>query len=139
MKKYELIKRDFIYHKDRKLFRIKALRDSGSRHGFKKGDLGGYIESEKNLSHKMNCFVYDNAKVWDFGQVYENASISGDAEVCGTAKLFGEKRLHKGIINEGMHDSFRKWPEDYIFSVQDKEIYKETGKLFRGIRFIEGV
>ena len=34
------------------LFRIRVLKDFG---GFQKGDLGGWIEKEENLSHEGNA------------------------------------------------------------------------------------
>ena len=54
------------------LFRIQALKDFGD---VKAGDLGGYIESEKNLSQEGNCWVADNARVSG------NARVYGDAEI----------------------------------------------------------
>ena len=54
-KKYELIPSDM-----EGLFRIKALKDFSN---VKKGDIGGYVESEKNLSQDGNCWIYDNAVV----------------------------------------------------------------------------
>ena len=41
-----------------------ACKDFGN---IKKGDFGGYVESEKNLSHEGNCWVYDGAKVYGDG------------------------------------------------------------------------
>lgn len=80
------------------LHRIQALRDFGD---IKAGDLGGYIESEANLSHEGNCWVFDNAKVfgsakvggkaevYGFSEVYGDAWIFGNAKVYGSAKVFG--------------------------------------------------
>lgn len=73
------------------LYRIRALKDFGD---VKAGDLGGYIESERNLSQEGNCWVSDEAKVYDnalvFGktEVYDNAQIYGYAQVYGNAKVF---------------------------------------------------
>ena len=50
--------------------------------------VGGWIESEENLSHNGECFVFDNAKVYDNANISDNAEISGNAEVHGTAKVF---------------------------------------------------
>ena len=60
-KKYELTDETIIYN-GRKLYRIRALKDFAN---IKKGDLGGYIESEYNLSQNGNGWIYDNAKVYD--------------------------------------------------------------------------
>lgn len=82
--------------KDRTAYRIRALRDFGD---VKAGDLGGYIESENNLSHDGDCWVYDNAVVCNDAVVRDNAKVRGDAEVIaaavisGDAKVFGEARI----------------------------------------------
>ena len=63
------------------LLRIIALKDFSD---VKKGDRGGLIDNEENLSHEGGCWVYDNAQVFGF------ARVSGNARVCGEAKIFGE-------------------------------------------------
>lgn len=85
MKKYELIKSNISG-----FFRIKALRDFGN---VKKGDVGGYVEKEANLSHKGNCWVYDNAEVYGDAKVYDNATIYNNAEVFGNARVFGNAKV----------------------------------------------
>ena len=78
------------------LHRIKALRDFGN---VKKGDIGGWIECEDNLSHDDDCWVYDNAKIYaDAGvygeaRVYDNAKIYADAEVYGEARVYGKAEV----------------------------------------------
>jgi acyl-[acyl carrier protein]--UDP-N-acetylglucosamine O-acyltransferase len=47
------------------------------------GELGGFIESSRNLSQEGGCKVLNNAKV------YNNAIISGDAIISGNAKIYG--------------------------------------------------
>lgn len=54
------------------LHRIRAVRDFGN---VKAGDLGGWIESENNLSHEGKCWVYDDSAVFGRGRVYDNAKI----------------------------------------------------------------
>ena len=73
--KYELIPSDI-----EGLFRIKALKDFND---VKKGDIGGYVEGEKNLSQLDYCWIYDNAKV------YDNAVVIGKAIVCDNARIRG--------------------------------------------------
>ena len=57
-KKYELIPSD-----KEGLYRVKALKDFSN---VKKGDIGGYVECESNLSHNGKCWIYDNAVVYDY-------------------------------------------------------------------------
>ena len=84
-RKYKLLKDDIINVKGQTLYRIKALRDFND---VKKGDLGGYIEKENNLSHENNCWVCDNARVYDNARLYDNAIVNGDdAIIYGNAIL----------------------------------------------------
>ena len=69
MKKYELLEDDFKEVDGKKLYRIRALQDFSN---IKKGDLGGYIESENNLSHNDDLWVYKNAKVYGNAEIYKN-------------------------------------------------------------------
>ena len=84
MKKYELTD-DTVQFFGKTLHRVKALCDFGD---VKAGDLGGYIESESNLSHDSNAWVYGDARVsgdaWVYGnaRVYGNAWVYGDAQIC---------------------------------------------------------
>ena len=84
MKKYDLIR-------EGKLFRIIALKDFGF---IKKGELGGLIEKESNLSQKNECWIHENASVTG------NAEVSGNAEVTGNALVFGNALvLNTGFFN----------------------------------------
>ena len=53
----------------------------------KKDELGGFIESEDNLSG--DAWVQENAKVWGGARVSGNAIIAGNAEIYGDAKVHG--------------------------------------------------
>ncbi len=99
MKKYELTDETKCFC-GRTLHRIVALRDFGS---VKKGDKGGWIEKEDNLSHEGNCWVYGYAKVYDnaevcdeavvygYAKVYDNVKVCGNAKVCGCAEITGNE------------------------------------------------
>ena len=92
MKKYELVATDIKTHWNRTLKRIKALVDIAD-HGIKVGDLGGYIESEKNLSHENTCWVGQEAKVFGNAEVFENATVFGNATVYDNAKIYGKAEV----------------------------------------------
>ena len=79
------------------LYRIEALKDFGE---IKKGDKGGFIESENNLAHEGDAWVSDNAHVYgdacvfDNARVYNNAFVSGYAKVYGNAFVYGNAWLY---------------------------------------------
>ena len=74
----------------RTLKRIKRISD---------GVIGGWIESEENLSHEGWCFIYDEAIVYGEAEVYGEARVCGEAEVydearvCGKAEVCGKSRV----------------------------------------------
>lgn len=76
-KKYTLIKSDTVTTwGGRTLYRIKAKR-AIDRIGVAAGDLGGYVESEKNLSHDGSAWVYREAQVYGSAWVYGEARVYG--------------------------------------------------------------
>ena len=88
--KYKIMKRNHRHCGLIKVYRIKALRDFGN---VKKGDLGGYIESEDNLSHEGTAWIYEDAIVYGNARVYEDAKVLGSAEIDGNAKIFGNATI----------------------------------------------
>lgn len=84
--KYELMVRDRTG-----LCRIRALRNIPEV-GIKAGDVGGYVQSEENLSQEGNCWVFRDAKVY------------GDARVCGNAFV---KNRHDLFVAPGLGSCYR--------------------------------
>jgi carbonic anhydrase/acetyltransferase-like protein (isoleucine patch superfamily) len=89
-KKYKLIKTDYLEQNEEKIYRIKALRDFGL---VRKGDVGGYVGAESNLSHEGGAWAYDNACVYGDAHVYDNACVYGDAHVYDNACVYGDARV----------------------------------------------
>ena len=108
-KKYKLTDETIEYN-GHILHRIEALKDFGY---VKKGDLGGYVESESNLSQEGKCWVGGNAKVYENSKVFVNAKVLGNAkvienawiydnaEINGDAKICGNAYIHKNVIIKG--------------------------------------
>ena len=67
--------------------RIRALINFGN---VKKGELGGFIEKEENLSHSGDAWVSVDAWVCGNARVYGNAEVCGNAWVCGNAEVYGD-------------------------------------------------
>ena len=91
-KKYELTD-EFIEHwSGKKLYRIRALVTFGS---VVVGQLGGFVESEKNLDQSLlgNAWVFDDAQVFDDARVYGDARVSGNAQVSGNARVYGDAQV----------------------------------------------
>ena len=88
MKKFELTAEFVTNVFGKKLFRIKALVAFGN---VEKGELGGFIEKEDNLSHDGDAWVYGNARVSGNAWVSGNARVSGNADyavVAGFGRYF---------------------------------------------------
>ena len=92
-KKYEFTdetKTRTVKGKEHKLHRIRALKDFNN---VKKGELGGFIEKEKNLSQEGDCWVGGNATVYEDARVFGNAWVYGKAEVYGKARVCGSAEV----------------------------------------------
>ena len=90
-KKYKLIKDNFIEIDGHKLYRIQAIKDFGD---VKAGDIGGYIQNYKNLSHSGTCWVYEEAKVFGNAEVSGNAKVKERAIVYGEAKISDDAKIY---------------------------------------------
>ncbi len=71
------------------LRRVRALRDIGDK--VKAGDLGGFVESERNLSFEPgdDSWIFDDAACVGEGCVEKGSRLFGSAVVCGRAYLTG--------------------------------------------------
>ena len=110
-KKYEFTGETICY-KDHMLHRIRALVDVFRRGEViaKAGDLGGWIESEYNLSHDNNAWIKDDAKVFEKARVEDDALVSGSATmrdrssaydeaiVCGEVQISGYSEVNDSAV-----------------------------------------
>ena len=81
----------------RTLFRIEALIDFGN---VSKGDKGGFVEAENNVSQDGNAWVYGDA------QVYGNARVCGNAQVSGDAWVYGDAQVLRSICCATRSDGY---------------------------------
>lgn len=112
------------------LHRIRAVVDFGN---VKAGELGGWIESEKNLSQEGNAWVHDNAQVSGNAHVYNTAQISGNAQISeyacvhdnarvyGNAKVYGGARVFDEARVYGNSEIY-----DYCFVHGSARVYEHA-------------
>lgn len=83
--KYEII--DVFHQTYPFLHRVRALRDIGDK--VKAGDMGGFVESERNLSFEPgdDSWIFDDAICAGEGRVEKGSQLFGSAVVCGRACL----------------------------------------------------
>lgn len=104
LKKYEIVKDNFKEIYGIKVYRIRALKDIENRHqNIKAGDLGGYVQSERNLSQNNNCWIFDDAIVFDNANVIQNANICDHAQISDNAIIIGYATImgHSKICDHG--------------------------------------
>ncbi len=89
--KYEIT--DIAHEQYPFLHRIRALRDIGEK--VKAGDLGGFVESESNLSYESEdeAWIFDDAVCAGDGYVDKNSRLFGHAVVCGCAYVSQDSAL----------------------------------------------
>lgn len=89
-KKYEILKDQAITMNGSTIYRIKALKDFCD---VKASDMGGFVESEDNLSHEGPCWIYGDAMVYHNAKVKDNAVVEGHARVFDHATVFANARI----------------------------------------------
>lgn len=80
-----------------RLHRIVAFRDI-PRYGIKTGDLGGFVESEKNLSQEGDCWVDGNACVYENSHISDNAYVTDKAKIFGNACIFNNAYVFNNTL-----------------------------------------
>ena len=123
MKKFELTAEFVTNVFGKKLFRIKALVAFGN---VEKGELGGFIEKEDNLSHDGDAWVSGNAQVFDNAQVFGDARVFGNAWVCGNAQVSG---------NAQVFDNAQVSSNAQVFGNADYAVVAGFGRYFRTTTF----
>ncbi len=82
-KKYALGDRTMQLTDGTILHRIQALKTFEDVFGntVTKGDLGGWVQSEDNLSHEGRSWIYDDARAYGKSRVLDDAALYGKAEI----------------------------------------------------------
>ena len=103
---------------------VRKIRATVAFGAVKVGDLGGWVEQEKNLSQEDDAWVYgdakvygnaevcDDAKVWGNAEVWGDAKVFGDAEVCDNAKVWGDAKVYG---NAEVCDNAKVWDNAEIW------------------------
>ena len=123
---YRLTENSITLPDGRKLYQIQCIRDFQYA---KSGELGGFIESTKNLSG--NAWVYGNARVYGNAYVYGYSRVYGNACVFGNAKLEGNAMINNNNSHCGfdLFGSENRHTHAYLTSDGSIEI---TCGCFRG-------
>ena len=132
-KKYEFVPDDTIIVLDTKLTRIQALIDI-PLYKVAKGDLGGYIERESNLSYQGNCWVSGDAKVYGNALVSGNAQVSGNAILCDSSWYDNSMLWLDESIQESL-DSFANDKQIKTLKIMNCSINKLIG--FNQVEILE--
>ena len=90
-KKYELIEQK------NGLYQIRALRNFS---WVSKGSLGGYVQSEANLSQEGNCWIDPRGVVLENAVVSENAYIGAGSVINGNAQIRGKAIVSYSYVSE---------------------------------------
>ena len=96
-KKYEILmdEENTIEFEGHTLHRIKALKDFND---VKKGDIGGFVENDNNLSHPGDCWIYDDAKAMDNSRMYNDSEMHDNSIVCGYSRMYNNSRMYDNSI-----------------------------------------
>ena len=87
MEKKYILTDETVEHLGHTLHRIQAVKDFGI---VSAGTLGGFIESEKNLDHDGDAWVFGDAAVFGNAKLFDDAMVLGYAWVFGDARVSGD-------------------------------------------------
>lgn len=93
-KKYKLTEETMRFN-DVMLHRIKALKDFGD---VEAGELGGWVEAERNLSQKGNCWITTDAKAYANAKICDNAVLSWNAIACENTSICDNALISDAVI-----------------------------------------
>lgn len=71
---------------------IVALKDI-PKHGVRAGDLGGWIQHERNLTHLDDCWVGEGCVVHGSAKIRSHALVAGLSEIGGSTLVMGNARV----------------------------------------------
>lgn len=99
MKKFELDYTSQTKYKGRTLYRIKALNDFVTTDGtlITKDDLGGYVQSEKNLDQNGTSWIFKGAMALDDSRVKDDAQLHHDALIKDKAVIENRASAHNNV------------------------------------------
>lgn len=97
-KKYTLSAHPSHYRDGIRIYRIRALRSFGD---VEEGDWGGFVESESNLSHFGNCWIYDDAIAMGNSIVTGDAKMMDSSVIKGSSVIMDEVKLSGAVVLPG--------------------------------------
>ena len=116
--KYELLRDQVRTLWDGAAFRIRALRDI-PEHKVRAGDLGGFVEDERNLSHEGAAWIAGEA------MAIGRSRVEGDALMQDYSHMSGQSVLH-GTATIGGH-----------VAATDRAVIGGNARLLGGVRVEE--
>jgi carbonic anhydrase/acetyltransferase-like protein (isoleucine patch superfamily) len=106
--KYRILEGEKVQKGGYTLYRIQAVRsfDLGRGRGpVRAGQKGGWVESERNLSHEDSAWIADEAKAAGKTEVFENGLLRGnaralDAWIRGEAIVERNASVNRAVIED---------------------------------------
>ena len=140
-KKYEILidKEHTINYYGRTLHRIRALKDFD---GVKKGDVGGFVQTEDNSSQYGNCWIYDDAicmdnarvcnsaKMYNRSCMYNNSKMFDNSRMCDYSKMYDNSIM---LDNSIMYDNSRMFGNSTMYEnsrMYDNSIMLDNSEMF---------
>lgn len=107
-KKYEFTDEKVTLPSGKVMYRIRAIRDIPAAN-VKAGDLGGFIQKQRNLSQSGDCWVDYTSYAIHRSRVTDNAQICCHSGVRNGAQIGGNSTIRNNLIISGesyVHDVY---------------------------------
>ena len=100
------------------MWRVQACKDFATGdYEVKKGDVGGMVGGEHNLSQDGKCWIGHDAAVLGNARVMDDAWITDEATVYGNARVYGKAMIDG---HSKVYDNARVYGKAYV---RDSEVY----------------
>lgn len=122
-KKYELLETNVTGLDGKAMYQIRALRDFDD---VKKGDYGGLVYGEHNLSQNGNAWIYEGSFAYDCVCITGNAKVKGFIILHDDVQIWGDALLEGSFMVNGYTsicgDAVINDKNDYL-SINDIDTY----------------
>lgn len=115
-------------HKSLALYQIMSLITFGQGlYKVNAGDLGGWVQSETNLSQEGECWIYQDPrkiKLARQAKVHGNAYISGNAKILHRSKISGNAQISGNAVIGSSEGRVKIYGDARVFG--DARVYENA-------------
>ena len=108
---------------------LQQIQYTRSFAGIRAGQMGGWLESEHNLSHDGNCYISEDSYVFENARVEDNAIVKHVSMVKGNAKIQENAKIETSVIGADTIITNDSWILNSAIEIFESLNQKKQGVL----------